>query len=205
VTDHDFDAFKREFQRLSAALERTFRQTPEELTARIDAYFVVLKKLPLGVVIAKADAWLERESKMPKPAEWAAVAPKRLVVDLPTLTPAEAEEWLDAESRMWEREPCECVSCVHAGVSTLPQRFVPELDAYDRDVRALIGSRPQPITRGHWAHGDELGRYWRAREEFWHRMKQLFPGLKLTNQGALTADETPRHQRKDAEFVQVGR
>ena len=172
MTEQDYDAFGREYERLSAALER-FKQTPADRATKSDVYFHVLKKYTLREVIAKADAWLARESKMPKPAEWAGIVAAGPAMEIPTLTEREAREWLAAEQDRWERPACACRECVAAGVWTLPIRFVPEFDTNGLDHRVQVGGRV--VTAGHWAHGRELAGYWLARESFWAKYDEMFP------------------------------
>jgi hypothetical protein len=170
MIDQDFAAFSREFQRLHAALAG-FRIQPSELNAKVDAYFHVLKRLPLHEVSAKADRWLAKETKFPKPAEWASVV-HVVAAEIPTLAEAEARAWLDAEQHGWEGQPCHCDRCAAAGLTELqPLRFVPEAtrDGQDRHVR--IGQRT--VTTGHWAHGPELARWYLARGNFWNHVAEL--------------------------------
>lgn len=172
MTDRDFPAFVNEFKRLAAALD-SYKRTPEEVSAKADAYFHVLKKYPLADVIAKADAWLQTETKMPKPAEWAGITPKRPPVELRVLTDADARTYRRAESLGYEDEPCACALCVHAGVHEKPLRFVPEFDADDVSVKVKDPIGDRVVIAGHWAHGRELFAYYDARANFWNRMYQL--------------------------------
>jgi len=197
MEQRDYDAFTREFQRVHAALG-TFKTSPTELVQKADAYFHVLKRFPLPVVIAKADTWLQTETKFPKPAEWAGVVPRRERVPLRQLTTAEAQEWLDAEQRLWERAPCGCALCVQAGVQEKPQRFVPEADRDERDVRVQMGDRA--VTAGHWAHGSELAGFYRARGDFWNAMVER--GLtKLSDVQTAERKKVPFQERLAAIFA----
>jgi hypothetical protein len=165
MTQADFDAFGVEFRRLSAALEK-YKQSPAEITQKIDAYFHVLKAFPLSDVIAKADTWLQTQVKMPKPAEWAAVVVRRLA-EIPPMGEREAREWRAAEQQRWQAEPCGCQSCVEAGVNDKPLRFVPE----ERQATEPLSQRV--VTAGHWAHGWELFRWYQARADFYNRCLEL--------------------------------
>lgn len=162
MTEQDYDLFLAEFRRLAAALER-YKAMPADMSAKADAYFHVLKALSLREVVAKADAWLARETKMPKPAEWAGIVVQG-AAPVPPLPEDEAREWLAAERRQWQDEPCGCFTCRRFNVADHPRRFVPMLDADDRDVRGRIGQRI--VTRGSWIHGEELMRWYLARENF---------------------------------------
>jgi hypothetical protein len=171
MIQQDFDAFSREYRRLSAALER-YKQSPVELASKADAYFHVLKKYPLTAVIAKADQWLEREAKFPKPAEWAAVIVRR-AVELPVLSQDDAKDYRRAELLGWEDTPCGCSDCLKAGVHEKPLRFVPiegRDGAYRKATDPLLN---RTVTAGHWAHGFELFRWYDARASFYNRCLEL--------------------------------
>jgi hypothetical protein len=186
----DYDAFVAEFKRLSAALER-FKQAPADLERRADAYFATLKGYTLAEVSAKADAWLSKETKFPAPAEWAGVIPARPALDLQVLTDAESRDYRDAERCGYERAPCECPRCVHAGVDEKPQRFVPEVGVQMRDGNRVV-------TAGYWAHGTELARWYAARANFWNRCFEL--GL-VTIQERKTVEKRPFAERLEQLFA----
>lgn len=168
MTPQDYDAFSLEFRRISSALGG-YKIAPSELEAKIDAYFTVLKGFSLDDVKAKADVWLQTQTKMPKPAEWAAVV-VRHAVDLDVMPEREARDWRAAEQSRWEGPPCGCQSCVEAGVNEKPLRFVPD------DGKAVEPLSKRLVNRGHWAHGFELFRYYKAKADFYNRCVEL--GLK---------------------------
>lgn len=167
MTQADYAGFVAEFTRLSHALD-PYKRTPEALAAKADAYFHALKGLPLRDVTAKADAWLEREARFPKPVEWKAQIVPGPAREVRTMTDAQAREYRRAEALHYEDEPCGCPECFQAGVSEKPLRFVPDTDAHDRTelARDPIGGRI--VTGGHWAHGRELAGYYRAQADFWN-------------------------------------
>jgi hypothetical protein len=167
---HDYDAFGLEFRRLSAALEK-YRQAPGEIDAKIDAYFHVLKAHSLLDVKAKADTWLQTQTKMPKPAEWAGVIIRR-EVDVPVMLEREAREWRQAELSRWQGEPCGCQSCVEAGVNEKPLRFAPIFDGDTaRQVKEPLSGRI--VTAGMWLHGWPLFRWYDARATFYDTCLRL--------------------------------
>lgn len=169
MTQRDFPAFMETFRRLSATLER-YKQTDAEMTAKADGYWHVLQRLELRDVEAKADAWLERETRMPKPAEWAGQIVRGQIADVPQMPDGEATEWLRAERAHWQGDICGCADCVAHGVGETPRRFVPVFDRDDRAVQARIGDRI--VTRGEWIHGASLMRWHLAREAFYASAKQ---------------------------------
>ena len=173
MTQNDFAAFRIEYERMAAGLQR-FKISPEEASKKLDVYFHVLKKFSLQDVQIKASRWLEKETKFPSAAEWAGVVSIR-AVELALMTPAEWAEHMHAEQLGYEGECCECVLCVRAGVNEKPLRYVPTLDRDERTIQRLDPSGKKPVTVGHWAHGGELAGYYRAVADFWETAYRLFP------------------------------
>lgn len=133
------------------------------------AYFKTLQKFPLDLVKVGADNCLAEMERFPKPAEWAKHIPRRMPgPELSRLTPAEETEWRHAEKLGYEGECCACRMCVELGADGLKTRFVPN----DPEERALMGERQ--ILRGHWIHGDDLIRWYAAKELFWSQMRAVF-------------------------------
>jgi hypothetical protein len=78
----------------------------------------------------------------------------------------EADDLARATAWCFEDAPCGCVQCYAAGVTDRPLRFVPtELgpDEYERAFNLRTG---KVEIVGHWAHGDELHRWYAARDVF---------------------------------------
>ena len=144
MTHGDYGSFLSEVRRLVSVFR--VRLQPSELEQLASAYFGALKRFTTEQVIAGADRWIEKESRFPKPAEWASCVPAR-IVELPVLSESDAADWLRAEKLKWEDEPCQCASCQRAEVHEKPIRFVPEVDELGLDVHVLIGSRI--VTKGH--------------------------------------------------------
>ncbi len=129
-------------------------------------YFKALRYFSLAQVKAGAEQCIAELKFFPKPVEWSRRIPRRPPgEELPELSPSESSEYLQAELRRWEGEPCRCGPCKQAGVDHRFLRYVPTFDAEDREMRVRIGTRE--ICRGHWAHGEELRRYYEARDKFW--------------------------------------
>lgn len=136
------------------------------------AYFKAMRRFPLSAVSSGKDAWIAHGTKFPKPAEWIESIPRRTAVSsVPVLLDDERLAYARAETLGFEDEPCKCEACRAAGVDHRFLRFVPDLDDDDRDVKAQIGDRL--VTRGHWAHGHELARWYRARDGFYERCDAL--------------------------------
>lgn len=164
MTDHDLPAFIQSFQ----ALRQVFplRANPSELEQLQAVYFKSLRSFPIARVLAGAEVWTTRGAKFPKPAEWRRVIPANAVsASLSEFTPAEAAEYRRAVKLHFEDEPCTCVACRAADVTHRLLRYVPDVDGDDRDLKGVIDG--QVVVRGHWAHGDELQRWYGARDAFW--------------------------------------
>jgi len=165
--DQDLDAFAIETRRVATIFR--FRASPLELTQITQAYFKAFRSRPLPSVIAGADNWIAKGARFPKPAEWLAEMPRpgTISVDVPVMGMTEADEWLRAERLRWQDEACDCFACQAAGVTHQPIRFVPETTEDDRDRRVHHPLTHRVVTSGHWAHGQELARWYQARAEFW--------------------------------------
>lgn len=160
-------------------LRRVFplRGEPYEIQQVGIAYFKAMRRFPLSAVSAGKDAWLVHGKRFPKPAEWIeSIPPKPKSATIPALTELERVEYQRAETLGYEHDPCTCQACQAAGVTHRFLRFVPDVDADHRDVKGTIGDRV--VTRGHWAHGDELKRWYAAREAFFATCDRL--GLRTT-------------------------
>lgn len=162
MTDHDLTAFAETFGTLRGVF--ALRGDADELRRVMGLYFKALRRFPLGAVIAGSSIWMERGQRFPKPADWIGAIPRREKITLPEMSHDEAEEYLRAEGLHYEDEPCRCLLCKAAGVDHRFLRYVPDVDDTDRDVRMKIGDRV--VVRGHWAHGDQLQRWYIAREKF---------------------------------------
>ena len=69
--------------------------------------------------------------------------------------------------------------CQAAGVSDRPLRFVPTLVG-EEEERAFNPQRQRVEMVGHWAHGEELRRWYEAREAcyaLWRRAAVKYPHL----------------------------
>lgn len=170
MTDHDALAFAATFQKLRGFF--ALRGDREEIQQISALYFKVLSRFPLPAVDAGADAWIEKGARFPKPAEWIKTIPRGATATLPTMTADEATEHRRAVALHYEDEPCNCVECTAAGVTHRFLRYVPESDADDRDIRRLLDSKP--VTVGHWAHGEELQRWYAARDAYLSLKKTVF-------------------------------
>lgn len=190
------------------AFMATFRQLLGVFPKRLDeheiedlskAYFHTLRRFDITDLQAGAEAWMQRGKFFPKPAEWRESIPRAAVVAvaLEPLTAVEAAEYLDAERRKREGDPCACRRCVSAGVDHRFVRYVPEADEQGRDLRGVIGERV--VVRGRWIHGEDLRRWYEAKDIYnaaftrAARMKTMRPDPKamrdaIDQEAALASD-----------------
>lgn len=175
MTDADLFAFAGVFKGLLAVFPK--RMDEHEIGALSRAYFTALRRFSVPQIQAGADVWVQRGKFFPKPAEWSDAVPRASAAagaNLSVMSGAEVAEYLDAERRRYDGEPCRCGECRRAGVDHRFLRFVPDVDADGNDLRALIGERE--VCRGHWAHGDELRRWYAAKEKFWAQFARAIKG-----------------------------
>lgn len=166
MTSDDLPGFHEVFR----SLQRVFplRGSETDLDRLVADYFRSLRRFGLPDVKAAADHWLAHGTKFPKPAEWIAAVPRRPVTDeARQMSRDEAQEHRRAELMAFEDQPCLCAECVRAGVDEKPLRFVPEFDGDDREVKAFSPLSQRLVTAGHWAHGEELARWYDSRATFY--------------------------------------
>jgi hypothetical protein len=170
VTDAELFAFGSIFQ--SVQLVFPLRGEESEIRDVRSSYFKALRRYDLRAVQAGADRWIQQGKRFPRPAEWIESIPQRPPAsEIPELSSDETREYLRAEALRYEDHPCQCEACRRAGVTDKPLRFVPEFTADDRDKKARIGARV--VVTGHWAHGEELARWYAAKEKFWREFRAL--------------------------------
>jgi len=170
VDESDYDTFERAFRKLGTALRLRVKEA--DMKELVNTYFRVLNGARLDAVLAGAKVCLTKCKAFPKPVEWLDAIPKTVpgrpvASDYRTLSPDEAAEWSRAERLCYEDAPCQCALCQTAGVTHRPLRFVPQFTADDRDELVIHPNKPRPVTAGHWAHGEEFARWYRAKEEFY--------------------------------------
>lgn len=170
MTEAELFAFGAIFQ--SVQLVFPLRGEEHEIRDVRSSYFKAMRRYDIRAVQAGADVWLQRGKRFPRPAEWIDSIPTRPPAsEIQELSSEEIRVYLRAESRGYEDDPCRCHACRLAGVDHRFLRFVPEFDAEDRDAKVRLGDRI--VTRGHWAHGDELARWYVAKERFWGQLHAL--------------------------------
>jgi hypothetical protein len=166
MTEPEFGTFDRAFRRVCGAFR--LRLTLLELEELSRTYFRVLADASLEDVLMAGKTCLRTQTRFPKPAEWAAALPAPPVVvaaDLRVMATPEREAYTRAEVLRYQDEPCSCWDCQAAAVTDRPVRFVPD-DVNGTFDRAIDTVRNRVVMTGHWAHGDELARWYVARDAF---------------------------------------
>ena len=179
MTDVDFPTFDRALRRL--ALNLRLRCKPAELDELSRSYFKILEAAPLDDVLTAAKRWQESARTFPKPVDWLGLLPNGGPASAPdgirVLAASELDAYEAAERKHWHDEPCSCLDCVTAGVSDRPLRFTVDRWEDGRDVDAWDPRRHRVVHPGHWAHGEELARHYRAYDAFKAQMDR-YPTLK---------------------------
>lgn len=190
MQDADLFAFMAIFRSLMQVFPKRLDDHDTDQLSR--AYFAAFRRFTIPQIQAGADVWVQRGKFFPKPAEWRECIPREAAaqsVALVELAPADAAEYLDAERKHYEGEPCNCRRGGGAGVSHRFLRYVPETNEHGMECRGLIGTRT--VVRGHWAHGDELARLYIARDRFWSEYRALIERMTMPKTTADVAEIEP--------------
>jgi len=174
MTDDDFSTFDRAFRRVCGAFRLKLK--PVEVEELTRTYFRVLESYPLEEVLRAGKTCLTKSRKFPRPADWIAELAGALPPcpkDQRQMTLAEMDD-LDRAKRLRYRDhPCLCSDCCRAGVDERELRFVPTLRLDEEEERAFNPRRNGPEVVGHWAHGEELRRWYEARGNFYEAVCRL--------------------------------
>lgn len=177
-------------------LRRIFnmRGGESELQEMAAGYLRVLRRFTIGQVRAAAQHIEAHNERFPKPVEWVKAIPHQQSADVPVMPVDVATEYERAERLAWEDEPCNCFACRLAGVDHKFLRFVPDYGDDDRDVRMKFGTRV--VVRGHWAHGEELKRWYEARDRYLALRDELAPKLiKRIKKPAVMPTDVPAYSK----------
>jgi hypothetical protein len=167
MVEPEFGTFDRAFRRVYGAFRLKLKAAEIETLSR--TYFKVLADAPLDDVLTAGKACLTTCRKFPTVAEWVHALPAPAIAhvsaDLRVMATHERETYTRAEALRWSDAPCGCWPCENAGMADYALRFVPD-DVHGVLERAIDTVRNRIIVTGHWAHGDELARWYRARDMF---------------------------------------
>jgi hypothetical protein len=163
MTAPEYATFDRAFGRVLGAFRVKLTTNDRDELAR--TYFRILEPYDLGEVVEAGRRCIERSKKFPLVADWLLELGGRpsaaLSFDVRAMTTLEADELADAERAFYTGPVCTWACC--AGVDR-PLRFVPTLADNGLEDRALHPRRQRVEVVGHWAHGEELRRWYAARE-----------------------------------------
>jgi hypothetical protein len=168
--DRDFVTFDRAFGRVCGAYRLKVKPTEAEELTR--TYFKVLDAWPLDDVLAAGKKCMAKCKRFPAVADWVAELPATVAHVAPAELRLMSVDEMDAHERAaamrYQDEACGCPSCFNAFVHERPLRFVPTLVSLVDDTyeRAFNTRRHQVEVLGHWAHGEELARWYAARDHF---------------------------------------
>lgn len=177
MIEPDYSTFARAFGRVCGAFRLKLK--PVELEELTRTYFRVLEAFPLDEVLLAGKTCLATHRSFPRAADWlAALASTSSAASCPAdrrqMTVAELDEQANAERLRYFDHACLCSECCRAGVDERPIRFVPTLLGLmqDEEERAFNPRRNRLEVIGHWAHGDELLRWYAARDAFFTHAKR---------------------------------
>jgi len=195
----DAGTFETAFRRLSSALRLKASAEEQEQLPRI--YFKILQAYPLEAVLEAGRVCATSCRTFPKPADWIEKLPAstRPVTGLRYMDASEQAAQAQAAARRYRDDPCGCEACVAAGVHEHELRFVPTL--WDGAAqRAYNPQRHEAEVLGHWAHGEELRRWYLARDQFMGLADKTPLGRRFGHRRSTLVAE--RHQW-EAAFMQV--
>lgn len=168
MTETEFGTFDRAFGRVVGAYRLKLKPTEAEELTR--TYFRVLEPFPLEEVLLAGKRCLTKYRRFPPAADWiaeltATAAAPAAAADVRQMGAFELEEYEHATRLRYTDQPCACAECAAAGVGDRSVRFVPTLFG-GVEERAFNPRRKVVQVVGHWAHGEELRRWYEARDGF---------------------------------------
>ena len=180
MIETDFGSFERAFKRASAATQHRWKAIDDADVVR--TYFRLLEGWPLELVMQAFKTCCQTLKHFPKVPELIARLEATRPLEAPRwrqMTHTESTEQARAAAIGFQDEPCRCLDCQAADVTDRPVRFVPTLDG-ELEERAFNPQRARVELVGHWAHGEELRRWYAARDACfakWQRAATRYPHL----------------------------
>jgi hypothetical protein len=174
MQEADFDTFERAFRRLAGVFR--VRLTEQQLMHLMQSYFRILNRFSLDAVVTGGRQCAETRQTFPKPTDWIAAMPRgqhSRREDVAAMSETEAREYRRAELAHYQDPPCPCAHCQEAGVTHRFLRFVPERTDDDRDCQLHDPILNRTVIAGHWAHGEELRRWYAAKDAFYGNWQRL--------------------------------
>jgi hypothetical protein len=174
MTDFDTATFDALIGRMVVAFRLKLR--PPERAELSRTFFKLLAAHAIDDVVAAGKRCMEKHRTFPKPVDWLGeLAPTTSAVcppDRRTMRVDEADELARAAALAYEDAACACLLCRAADVTDRPLRFVPTAIGDDELERAFNPRRGVVELVGHWAHGEELARWYAARDAFYGQWRR---------------------------------
>lgn len=168
MTDFDYAQFEKAFGRVLTAFRLKLSAIERDELTR--TYFKILDVHRIEDVVIAGKRCIEKHRTFPKAADWLAeLAPVAATCppDRRVMSVVEADELTRAVAMRFEDHPCLCSECVRAGIDAQPLRYVPSLRLDEDLEQAFDARRGRLEVVGHWAHGEELAAWYRARAAFY--------------------------------------
>jgi hypothetical protein len=169
MTDFDFATFEKAFGRVMTAFR--LKLPPQERADLTRTYFKILDTHAIDDVIQAGKRCIETLRTFPKAADWLGELATTVTATCPpdrrTMRMDEADELARAAALRYEDHPCLCSECCRAGVDDQALRYVPTEFGPDEFERAFNPRTSRVEIVGHWAHGEELARWYAARDAFY--------------------------------------
>lgn len=167
MTEIDYVTFTEAFRRVISAFRLKLKAAEAEELTR--TYFRLMLDFEIDAVLAAGKVCIGKYRSFPKAADWllelGPTTRRSCPEDLRHMGTAELDEFEQAARLRYLDNPCLCSDCCRAGVDDKPVRYVPTIagDDHERAFNPRAGRVELP---GHWAHGEELARWYRARAAF---------------------------------------
>lgn len=174
MTERDYERFSEWFEVLAVSHRM---QASEDTRGKMKAeYFDVLRSYPFDAVEFAYQNLRRKMKKWPVPADWLEnLPPFASVSRLETISADELQATDEAERLGYERvEVCHCVICQRELAAPLQSRFVPRQDGNGTVIERRHPNRVgRPIILGRWIHGNDLRRWYLARQQFYDLKAKL--------------------------------
>jgi hypothetical protein len=186
----EFVTFDRAFGRVCGAFQRKLKPAEQRDASR--TYFLTMEDEPLELVLEAGKRCIQSFKHFPRVSEWLtevqALKPAAILpLDRRHTTVTEGNIQEEAKRRHYQDAPCACDGCCAAGVQDKPVRFVPTIIGVEEE-RAFNQQRQRVEIVGHWAHGEELRRWYASRRAFLRAFATDLHGRTMRPVPAFTPD-----------------
>lgn len=169
MQDNELANFDRACRRLSVGFRLKLKTS--EMDEMVRLYFKAFADVPFEDVMEAGRIGLQQWRRFPTIAEWLQLVPggasrQAADRDVRVMFADEANTYARAERLRYQDDPCACPECDRAGVTHRFLRFVPDFTDDGREEKAFHPGRQRIVVPGHWAHGEELRRWYEAKDTF---------------------------------------